>query len=582
MDRLATRSRIANERFQALQQSIARFQFPRLHVHTVVLVPYRDADPRQHRSAHLGQFMDRMPAVLDEALGPGTWAIMVMEQALDGRKFCRGRVLNAGARLSRKWFPNATSYVLHDVDLLPDAQRAAFFTGVPANTLVALNTDSVFYKDCRWYIGGICALHPVSFWACNGFQNEFEGWGGEDDCLRDAFFHAVPDATIVTPTTGRIADLESAADPTSRYRCAEDPGAKMSKELKQQVKRDARLRNYKGMGLCELRFEVLAAAQLVSDTPVFKFTVDVQATSLPFAWSHEGSTSSGKLFYMDYHSRSHQASPPLPLVLVTNLVQPLEELASQGKSGEDVLQHCWAAWATLRASFAWEVDSRVANSAEGTMFSPDAALLIDIVKVLGTQGSHMPAIAAARSHLERRRAWVLPAAVDDDRMDDGVDIAETSSDAAADAADAADAAAAAADAAADAADAADAAAAADVVSMNTPGSSIAAPLPAAPVNEPVVLPATPFALFARMDPRQNCHGFPCAKMTWTEAKKQLRTVLDDATLPLPSDTQDWLLHVALAHGGAPSTTTAVTVRGKRMYTEPSNVCIPFTSLKKSL
>jgi hypothetical protein len=85
-----------------------------------------------------------------------------------------------------------------------------------------------------------------------------------------------------------------------------------------------------------------------------------------------------------------------------------------------------------------------------------------------------------------------------------------------------------------------------------------------------------------MDPRQNCHGFPCAKMTWTEAKKQLRTVLDDATLPLPSDMQDWLLHVALAHGGAPATTTAVTVRSKRMYTEPSNVCIPFTSLKKSL
>lgn len=171
---------------EQVQKGIVEAKFPWTAVRTVVIVPYSDRDPRQCRSKQLEVFCSRMPSVLDAALGPGLWAILVAEQSADAHKFSRGRLFNAASRIAQKWFPSATSWVLHDVDLLPDTARAAAFADVPLHVLRALNTDSVWYSSMEKYIGGICAVHPKAFAMCGGFHNAFEGWGGEDDCFRNA------------------------------------------------------------------------------------------------------------------------------------------------------------------------------------------------------------------------------------------------------------------------------------------------------------------------------------------------------------------------------------------------------------
>ncbi len=157
-----------------------------------VLVPYRD-EPRQNRRAHLEHFLKTVPGILDAgALRAGTgmtWKLLVAVQSQDGHKFSRGKVLNAAFVLAKAVCSaeELDRVVLHDVDLIPDEERAStYFAPWPsADThMLALNRTGE-YGGCKDYVGGVCAIRPSAFEAADGFPLAFEGWGGEDDALRD-------------------------------------------------------------------------------------------------------------------------------------------------------------------------------------------------------------------------------------------------------------------------------------------------------------------------------------------------------------------------------------------------------------
>lgn len=94
-----------------------------------IIVPYRDLDPAQRRSAHLEQFVPYMEDFLSKAVGGGAAAgsgtgatmegfrVYVVEQSADGRKFNRGKLLNIGFDLARQ--EGCAAFLFHDVDLLP-------------------------------------------------------------------------------------------------------------------------------------------------------------------------------------------------------------------------------------------------------------------------------------------------------------------------------------------------------------------------------------------------------------------------------------------------------------------------------
>ena len=87
-----------------------------------VIVPYRDLDPAQRRSAHLEQFVPYMEEFLSKAVdgsagGVREFRVYVVEQSADSRKFNRGKLLNIGFDLARQ--EGCASFLFHDVDLLP-------------------------------------------------------------------------------------------------------------------------------------------------------------------------------------------------------------------------------------------------------------------------------------------------------------------------------------------------------------------------------------------------------------------------------------------------------------------------------
>lgn len=58
---------------------------------------------------------------ITHALSDSTFHIFIIEQSMDGRKFNRGKLLNAGFDMARNDYD---TFIFHDVDLLPGVRHA--------------------------------------------------------------------------------------------------------------------------------------------------------------------------------------------------------------------------------------------------------------------------------------------------------------------------------------------------------------------------------------------------------------------------------------------------------------------------
>lgn len=133
----------------------------------VIIVPYRD------RATHLAKFLKYMQ-----------YDILIVEQA-DDKPFNRGKLLNIGVIES----PDADYFALHDVDMLPvksDYSKPEF------PTLLATKVEQFKYKmPFPEYFGGVVLITSEHMKQCNGYHNEFWGWGGEDDNFRERILATV-------------------------------------------------------------------------------------------------------------------------------------------------------------------------------------------------------------------------------------------------------------------------------------------------------------------------------------------------------------------------------------------------------
>jgi hypothetical protein len=147
-----------------------------------IIIPYRD-NAEQERSLHLKEFVRAMKRHSD-------WNVLVIEQSDDGRKFNRGALLNIGARYAHK--AGATYVIFHDVDLIPLAPIVPYYTAFPEHPIHIGKAWRDKYDYAR-FMGGTLSISIEDLNASNGFPNQFWGWGGEDDAIRERLFkHEIP------------------------------------------------------------------------------------------------------------------------------------------------------------------------------------------------------------------------------------------------------------------------------------------------------------------------------------------------------------------------------------------------------
>lgn len=204
-----------------------------------VLVPYRDPGTR-HRASQLQRWLEEVPATLRAVAGSGcgspvAFRVLIGVQSQDGRKFSRGRVLNALFRIAEATLPTLCRVVFHDVDLLPDVDRArGMLLDLPPFGAASLHVTGE-YAGLADFLGGVCAMEPATFRACDGFPADLEGWGGEDDALRDALFRVAGTRTgvILRHASGTMRNLE-VEDGCPRAR--DHPDTKSPKQTRLAVK----------------------------------------------------------------------------------------------------------------------------------------------------------------------------------------------------------------------------------------------------------------------------------------------------------------------------------------------------------
>ena len=143
-----------------------------------IIVPYRD------REEHLKQFIPYMKNYLTRK--GFTFDFYVIEQE-QGRPFNRGKLLNVGFDISSKK-EKYKNFCFHDVDLLP-VNVDYSHTEKPTHLSSEVEQFGWRYPpilngfEYPNIFGGITLFTEEIFKLVNGYNNDYWGWGAEDDDL---------------------------------------------------------------------------------------------------------------------------------------------------------------------------------------------------------------------------------------------------------------------------------------------------------------------------------------------------------------------------------------------------------------
>lgn len=138
-----------------------------------VCVPYRN------REKHLALFVPRITEYL--ANRGIDHKIFVCHQ-IDNKEFNRGKTKNIAFDVARK--EGYDYFAFHDIDLIPENDTCDYSFPEKHPVHIATKLSSFNYNlPYPQYFGGIVIFSGEQFEKINGYNNDYWGWGAEDDDL---------------------------------------------------------------------------------------------------------------------------------------------------------------------------------------------------------------------------------------------------------------------------------------------------------------------------------------------------------------------------------------------------------------
>lgn len=171
-----------------------------------IIVPYRDnLDGSKVRYKQLQKFISYMPSYLKKLGIKYSFKIVIVEQN-NKNKFNRGRLLNIGFLLCKNKFDY---FIFHDIDLIPNNDLLHCYGFYPYKPVhLAHIWDKYTKGKFSFYFGGVNSFNKTDFETINGYPNNYEGWGGEDDELYDRVSNSNLD--VIVPKDGKYKEEEHA------------------------------------------------------------------------------------------------------------------------------------------------------------------------------------------------------------------------------------------------------------------------------------------------------------------------------------------------------------------------------------
>ena len=167
----------------------------------LILIPFRDS-PDHERQRQLDQLIKFLDKNIDH--NKLDYRVIVQE---DTKPFNRGLLLNKGFIENNDY----DYYIFHDADLLPDAKLFEYYYDYPQQPV------HLGYRGQRWsettpntnkkFIGGVLSMNKYDFYLVNGFPNDYNSWGGEDDAL--SYRLMINKIVVLQPPEGAVTDLEN-------------------------------------------------------------------------------------------------------------------------------------------------------------------------------------------------------------------------------------------------------------------------------------------------------------------------------------------------------------------------------------
>ena len=164
-----------------------------------IIVPYRDnLDGSKVRYNQMMKFIKYMPKYLSKLEDKYEFKIIIVEQN-NSKKFNRGRLLNIGFLLCKNKF---NYFIFHDIDLIPNDDMLNYYGCYPYKPIhLASVWDKYTKGSFSFYFGGVNSFNVSDFELINGYPNNYEGWGGEDDELYNRVVNC--NLEVINPKDGK-------------------------------------------------------------------------------------------------------------------------------------------------------------------------------------------------------------------------------------------------------------------------------------------------------------------------------------------------------------------------------------------
>ena len=139
----------------------------------IIIIPYRN------RQTHLEGFIARVVPLFQKILK--SFKVVVVEQA-EGKIFNRGALLNIGYEEYKQHSKEGGWFFNHDVDVYPtEACIEKYYLSRPDTPL---GFWGIITPPCDT-LGTVIKFPSSEFARCNGYPNNFWGWGVEDKALQN-------------------------------------------------------------------------------------------------------------------------------------------------------------------------------------------------------------------------------------------------------------------------------------------------------------------------------------------------------------------------------------------------------------
>lgn len=166
---------------------------------------------------------------------PGDWKVKESSMA----KFNLGRIKNIGYTLA--FADNRDNkdsyYVLSDVDLLPSVESIDNYLKYPKGPihLAALGTRYSKDKIDEDFLGGVLSVDSSAFTKCNGYPNNFWGWGGEDNALLSRM---KSNNISIEKSEHPVIDLENISEIKQKTSALWEQGLLMDKKIRKEKRQE--------------------------------------------------------------------------------------------------------------------------------------------------------------------------------------------------------------------------------------------------------------------------------------------------------------------------------------------------------